>query len=353
MTGPRRGHNLPAMRFATLLTVLVAFSVLAPSSPAAAQAPAVSGAPSLAIPTGRLIAAQVLEHRLVEIDVATSAQRAIPTGLGPRAMIVAGDQLIVANRGRDAAPGSDMTIVDLATFTPVRTVFACVACAPSAIALADDGKAYIAAQAHKAIVGFDPPYDAPSRTILTAWGWPTDVVAIPGTKRLVVGMRNTSEIGVVDLETGRAARRTVDLGPALIALRPGTREVYVAADQGTITPLDEAALAGESALPEPIHTGARISGLAFEPGGRYLLVTSLAPMEILVVDVVEKRVASRLRLRDSPSTIVVSPDGAFAAAPLVDGSAVVVVRIGGDGALTVERELALGGITTRMLWLAR
>lgn len=301
--------------------------------------------------TGRLVVSLYREHAVAVVDAKGGDVRLVPTGVGPRGLLATGDAVIVANRGSGRAPASSLTILDRTTLAPRRTVFACENCAPTALGLDDAGRLYLTAQAHKAVTFLDPPYATPAGSILTDWGWPVEVAQLPGSRLLVVGMRSTNELGLIDLDTRRARRKLIDLGPAHLAPRPGAAEIWIADDQGRIRRFDTASLADDAPVPEPIITADRIVRLVFEPKGRFLFAAGASTKHVLAIDVEKRAIVSKLKLAEPPSALAVSPDGRHMAAALYEGTAIVIASIGEDGTLEASHEVPLGAFAGDMLWI--
>ncbi|RMF73904.1 MAG: hypothetical protein D6738_07720 [Acidobacteria bacterium] len=321
-------------------------AVLALAALLGAAAPA-AAAPE---PAGPIAATLFRQHRVVLVAPDTGTIVSAPTGIGPTGLVHVDDALLVANRGTGRAPASSLTEIALPGGAPRSTRFVCENCAPTSLAIDGTGRLWLVAQAHRAVSWLDRPWEAPAGTVLVPWGWPTELAVLPGGGPLVVGMRATDELAVIDLPPERPRRLRLDLGPGQLALRPGAAEVWVGTQQGRVFVLDRDALAGR-AEPEVVRTRAQVLDLAFAAGGELLLVASASVPGLVVVDPATREVLAVRPYSEVVTRIAAEPGGRRVALAFDGRPEIAIVRVGRDGALDELRRLDLGGEPEEMLWL--
>jgi DNA-binding beta-propeller fold protein YncE len=275
----------------------------------------------------------------------------IPTGLSPRGMAVRGGELFVANRGRNEAPGSSLTVIDLETLQPVRTVYACVACAPYDLLFDAEDHLWYSGQADRAVYRMVPPYEGPHSSVLVSWGWPTQLALVEGMGRLVVGMRSAAEVALIDTRLNKAERITLGAGPAAVASRPGAPEAWAALDPtGHLARIE---VRGDAGPPETEMTkvGNFPADLQFLPDGKRLLMTLGQPLGVALYDATSGERLSLLSLTSRPGALDVAPSGDRAAVLVPGEQKLVWVGISVEGELSEEGSFELGSRPMRVRWL--
>ncbi len=303
-------------------------------------------------PASNRIAVSLLgEHRVALLDIGTREMVSIPTGLDPAGLAVVGDSLFVANRGTERAPGSSLTEIDLRQRRAVRTIFACEACAPTALLSGGDGELFVTGQRHRAVLRFEPPYDAPARAWMTSWGLPVSLVAVPGSDLLLVGMDRTNEVGVIDPGDSRARRLALDLWPRRPQARPGHAEVWVGTSQGWVYVLTPDVLAG-TADPERVKARTRILDIAFDGGGSRALVAAASVPGVVVIDAERREVVKVNTFPKAVRRVLRQPGtGDRFALLLVESTDVVITELDETGTLRERERIDLGAQPEELVWL--
>lgn len=292
-------------------------------------------------------------HEVGLFDVDGTRLARIPTGLSPRGMAAREGKLYVANRGRNESPGSSLTVIDLKELRAVRTIYACMACAPYDLTFDLEGTLWFTGQADRTVYRMTAPYaDGPEGSTVVAWGWPGDVARVEGMGQLAVSMRGTQQMALVDARTKRAERLQVGLTPVTVASRPGRPEVWVALHpMGKLNRVTVHGDAGDPTM-ELIDVEDFISAFAFLPdGGRLLLAAGQAP-SLSLIDAESGKALTRMPLSSRGAAVVPSPDGSRAAVLLPGEGRVLLAAISPDGELSEESTFEVEGKPLRMEWLA-
>ncbi|GEM_PF-5254336 len=297
-----------------------------------------------------LFAAVIEQNEVQAWDVDGKLLARIPTGVGPRALALWKDTLVVANRGLNRAPSSSLTIVDPDRMVPVKTRYICENCAPRDIAFDREGNLWVTAQAHKALLMLPPPWDDPAATVLVSWGWPCDLAFAADGRRLFVGFRGSDEIGLVDTVEKRSMSIQLYDVPEHVARRPGTNQVWA-----TISPRGRLAILTpkKDALDAAVEMVMAVvfpRGLAFTPDGKYVFVAAAGPMKLLTYDADTRKVVAELPVDEEPEAVAVSPDGKYLAFSLPNRKQAGIATIGKDGSLVLQHVIDVGGRVGEFLW---
>jgi DNA-binding beta-propeller fold protein YncE len=298
----------------------------------------------------RLAVTFVDGHRVDLLALDGSRVASIPTGLSPRGMAVHEERLYVANRGTDEAPGSSLTVVDLESLRPERTVYACLACAPYDLLFDPEGHLWFTGQADRTVYRMLPPYDGPESSIMVSWGWPTELALVEGMGTLAVAMRDSQDLALIDTRTNRAQRVTIATAPGAVAGRPGRPEAWAAVDP--LGQLARVEVRGDAGRPQAdlkkIENYA--AALGFLPGGQRLLVSVGQPMGVALYRADGPERLDRIETTARPGAIAVAPSGERAAVLVPAESKVLILGIDGDG-LVEQASIPVEGRPARVLWL--
>ena len=300
---------------------------------------------------GRVLFAAVVEQNEVQAwSPAGKLLARIPAGVGPRALALWKDRLVVANRGLDRAPSSSLTIIDPDRLVPVKTRYICENCAPRDLAFDREGNLWVTAQAHRALLFLPPPWDDPAATVLVSWGWPCDLAFAADGRRLVVGFRGSDELGLVDTEEKRSVSLQLANVPEHVARRPGTDEIWA-----TVSPRGFLAILvprrdALDANVERVKAAVFPRGIAFSPDGKVAFVAAAGPMKILAYDADTRKVIAELPLDEEPEAIAVDPGGKYLAFSLPRRKQAGIATIGKDGSLVLQHVIDVGGRVGEFLW---
>lgn len=310
-------------------------------------------------PSGRIAVSILTEHH-VEIYSATGeALAVVPTGIGPRGFALYDGLLYVANRGTDRAAGSDITVIDLAKLQPIRTIQACAACAPRAVSFDAAGTMWISGQKDQAVYWLKPPYRDPAGSAIVAWGWPQELTRFNGANVMVVGMRSSNELGVIDAtnpaKVPRVQRVVIGPVPDHVAARPHTNEVW--ASTNPMGHLAILTLAPDGTVSEPkiFKVLDFLSDLAFTPDGELVVVTATGrAADLAVVDATTHKTIGSLDMNGYAQEFAISPDGKYAAVSMQDDDEkrwLAVVELADGKSPKVINTIPIGGVAGDVIWL--
>lgn len=293
------------------------------------------------------------------LEPVTGEKRAtLPTGESPHEIAVSPDgrTAVITNYGNREAPGSSLTVVDIAAAKVVRTMDLGRHSRPHGLAWLSDRELAVTAEGSGHLLVVEPQTGAIRFAVETAQRT-SHMVAVAGRRAFVANI-GSGTVTVIDLDSGT---KLTDLatgeGAEGIDVAPDGSEVWVgnrAAD--TLSVIDPESLEILATVPCP---GFPIR-IRFTPDGTRVLVSAARSGEVVIFDRVERRelVRNQLdlstvegfeerlfgdRFGDSPVPVglVVSPDGATAWVAATQADAVVVVGLEDlvvRGLLTAGRE---------------
>ncbi len=276
-----------------------------------------------------LVVANKAEATASLIDLASGEVRAtLPTGEAPHEVAVSPDGrlALVSNYGTRQAPGSTLTLIDVAAAQVVRTIDLGEYRRPHGVAwLADGQRAVVTAEANQALLIIDAIGGGVLFSVPTGQDVSHMVAVTPDGRRAFVTSIRSGTATAVDLEKRQViASVATGEGAEGVAVTPDGRQVWVtnrAAD--TVTVLDAATLEILATLPSPAFP---IRAVA-TPDGARILVTAARSGDIKVFDVASRVLARSVVLEVSatatggrlfgdafgassvPIGILVAPDG--------------------------------------------
>lgn len=308
-----------------------------------------------------LVVANKAEATVSLIDLDSGEVRAtLPTGEAPHEVAVSPDGrlALVSNYGTRQAPGSTVTLIDVAAAQVVRTIELGEYRRPHGMAWLPDGqRAVVTAEANQALLIIDAIGGEVLFAVPTGQEVSHMVAVTPDGLRAFVTNIRSGTMTAVDLEKRQAiASVATGEGAEGVAVTPDGRQVWVtnrAAD--TVSVLDTVTLEMIATLPSPAFP----IRAAVTPDGAKVLVTAAKSGDIKVFDVASRALARAVPLEveatetsgrlfgdafgtsSVPIGIVVSPEGrrAFVAHANADVISVVDVPSGQRvGVLRAGRE---------------
>ncbi|HEX9801037.1 MAG TPA: YncE family protein [Thermoanaerobaculia bacterium] len=314
-----------------------------------------------------LVVANKAEATVSLVDLAPGTVVAtLPTGDGPHEVGVSSDGrfALVANYGTGAAPGSSLTLVDVAAARVVRTIDLGEYRRPHGVAWLDARRALVTAEANRALLEVDVETGAVLRAVATGQEVSHMVVATTDGARAFVANIGSGSITAIDLARGeKLADVATGDGAEGIALARGDRELWVT-NRGadTVTVIDAASLErlAEIASPGfPIRAAATPLGtvLVTHARGGHLAVYSLAEraeagrasFDLAALGGEGRLFGNRFGASSVPIGVVVSADGALAYVAHANADAVTEVDL---ATLRVTRTLRAGKEPDGMGWTA-
>jgi YVTN family beta-propeller protein len=285
------------------------------------------------------------------VDPATRRIRGrVRTGEGPHEVAVSSDgkTAFVSNYGAKA-PGTSLSIIDLASRKELRRVDLGAFKRPHGIAV-HDGKVYFTAETNRAIGRYDPAAKEVDWVIGTGQAGTHMVLVAPDGATVFTSNIGSDSISIFERGENPLAWNqtlvTVGKGPEGFDLTPDGAELWAAHSRdGGVSVID-------LATKKVVHTfdvgTKRSNRLKITPDGRLALISDLEAGELVVVDVASRSVSKRLALGKMPEGIVTPPDGsrAFVAVNGDDHIAVIDLET-----LEVSATIATGDGPDGMAWI--
>lgn len=171
-----------------------------------------------------------------------------------------------------------------------------------------DGKIYIADQAKNRILLLDPStkkflgqIELPPSTA------PKGIVAPPNGKWVYVSLSATSELAIIEAETGRLLMKTkVPTGPTRMAVTPDG--VYVVLLSVTAAELSVISTYNQRLIGS-VKVGNVPTGLVLHPTEKIAYVSNRMSNTISVIDVSKRSIINTIKTGVSPMGLAISPDG--------------------------------------------
>ena len=207
----------------------------------------------------------------------------MPVGDGPHEVAISPDGrwAVAANYGGRAA-GNSLTVLDLETRRPVRTIDLASYARPHGIAWMPDGKrVVVTSEQARALVVVDVPNGRVDRAISTGQPGHLMTLSKDGHRAWTANIASGS-MSLVDLDRGVVVKTVVTgKGPEGHDVSPNGRELW-AADRSLnrITVLDASTLDSLASIP----TGDFPNRVHFTPDGRWVLVSNIRSGTVDVID---------------------------------------------------------------------
>ncbi len=221
----------------------------------------------------------------------------LPVGEGPHEVAVApdGKTAVVANYGA-RTPGSTLTVLDLPTRSPVKTIDLGAFKRPHGIGFLPDGRRVaVTSEVKRALLLVDVRTGRIEKHFDTTQEISHMVALTPKADRAFVANIGSGSVSVLDLTTGKLpAVIQTGAGAEGIAVTPDGKEVWVA-NRGadTLSVIDAASLKIVETIPcksFPIR-------IAFTPDGRFALVSNARSGEVAVFDTRSRKELRRIPMR--------------------------------------------------------
>lgn len=245
-----------------------------------------------------LVVANKSEATVSLVDLPSGEVRAtLPTGAGPHEVAVSPDGrwAVVTDYGTRDAPGSSLSVVDVAEAKSVKTIGLGEYGRPHGIVWMPDGReVLVTAEAKQAVV----KVDVEAGKVVSVWSTGQEIshmIALaPDGKRAFVANIGSDSVTALDVEAGKTLKSVpTGEGAEGIAITPDGRQLWVT-NRGadTLTLLDPATLEVKATVESPsFPIRAEVT-----PDGAHLLVSNARTGDLSVVDTAGKSVARRVKL---------------------------------------------------------
>ena len=256
----------------------------------------------------------------------------VATGEGPHEVEASADGKLafVSNYGAKA-PGSSVSVIDIAAQKEVRRVEIGPASMPHGLLMAG-GKLYFTAQRFKLIGRYDPAGNQIDWLMGTAQNRTHMIVATKDLKQFFtanIGSDTITAITATDRSGDRpdwnVTQIPVGKGPEGIDISPDGKEVWTATwGDGGVSIIDVAT----RKVTQTLSLGAKRSNrLKFTPDGKRVLVSDLREDQVFVLDAAARKEIKRVKVGGPSAGILMAPDGSRAYAAVTPDNRLAVIDL--------------------------
>jgi len=272
--------------------------------------------------SGRLLVLNKEDATFVVVDPAAGKVLAtVPVGQGPHELVVSSDgkYAFAANYGTGPAPGSTISMIDIAAAREVRRIDVSPLRRPHGLWFTG-GKLYFSAEADKKIARYDPATDKIDWQFETGQNTTHMVMLSKDGKTILTSNISSGTVSVIQAGAdGNWTQTVVNVGrgPEGIDIAPDGKTAWSAHSQdGGVSVID---LAAKKVI-HTIDVGTKRSNrIKLTADGKWALISDLDAGELVVLDTTARTVARRIPLGKMPEGILIPP-----------GSSVAYVAVNGD-----------------------
>lgn len=318
----------------TISTALVAaLGVLAESSPASAQVAGLSGT---------LVVTNKGPSTATIVDVASGSTLAtLPTGNGPHEIVISRDgrTAVVTDYGTGQAPGSTLTVIDVAGLRVARTIPLATYTRPHGIVfLPGDSLVAVTSEATRTVVVVHVRSGEVVKAVSTdKIGSHMVGVAADGV-RAWTGDIGSNTVTELDLRAGRAVRSIeVPAQPEAINVTADGSEAWVGSNATGRVSVVDARTGSVVTAAEGLGWPYRV---LFSPDARLALIPDYRGEELRFLDRASRNELGRLALQGAgPQGIAITPDGRHALLSLSRQARIAIIEV---ASRTVAGHLSVG-----------
>lgn len=252
-----------------------------------------------------------------------------PTGDSPHEVVISADgkTAYVANYGTGPAPGSTLSVIDLATMKETRRADLSPLVSPHGIVLLG-GKIYFTAERNRIIARYDPAANKIDWMMGTGQNVSHMVVGTADQKRFATANIGSDSVTVFEFANvppagSKITHYPVGKQPEAVDISPDGKQVWAGlnVDLG-IDVVDVA-----TGKVERIKLGARPYRVTFAPDGKTVYATLLQTKELVSIDVETRKEIKRLKLESTPLGIAFAKNAKLAFITVVQPDAVLKIDL--------------------------
>ncbi|MEN8374082.1 MAG: hypothetical protein ABFS34_01380 [Gemmatimonadota bacterium] len=271
----------------------------------------------------------------------------VTTGFGPHEVALSPDAstAYVTNYGSGPSPGNSLTVVDVATRSRLATVDLGTDTAPHGIATSQDGRVWVTTEGPGRVIWVDPDALTVDDGFATNQAV-THMIAVTadGGRAYAANIGGGSATRIIT-STGAVTSVATGAGAEGIALSADGSRLYVTnRAAGTVSEIDT----GSFQVLRTLSTGSFPIRVQMRAGAGQLIITDPMDDELVVVDIGDWIVSTRVAVQGAPIGVLLDPSGryAFVARTAADRVAVVDLQ---DG--STVRQLPTGANPDGLAWL--
>ena len=254
----------------------------------------------------------------------------VAVGDSPHEVVVSADgkTAFVANYGAQQAPGSTLSVIDLASMKETRRVDLAPLMRPHGLQEIG-GKIYFTAETNRLIARYDPATNKIDWMMGTGQNVSHMLVGSLDQKRFYTANIMSDSVTAFEFQNvppsgSKITHITVGKQPEAIDLSPDGKEVWVGLNaEGAIDVLDTA----QNKVVEKVKLGDRPYRVKFSPDGKQVYATLINTKELVVIDAATRKESKRIKLESVPLGIVFSKNGKWAFLSVVDKDFVLKIDL--------------------------
>jgi len=260
-----------------------------------------------------------------------------------------GKYAFASNYGSGPAPGSTISMIDIAAQKEVRRIDVSPLRRPHGLWFAN-GKLYFSAEADKKIARYDPVADKIDWQFETGQNATHMVVLTKDGKTMLTSNIASGSVSIIEPGAGGAYSQTVvavGKGPEGIDIAPDGKTAWSAHSQdGGVSVID-------LATRKVVHTfdigTKRSNRIKLTPDGKFALVSDLDAGALVVIDTAARKVVNRIKLGKTPEGVLIPPSGGVAYVAVTGDNRIAVIDL---KTWAVTKTLETGGTgPDGMAWL--
>jgi len=253
----------------------------------------------------------------------------VPTGPGPHELVVSTDgrYAFASNYGTGPAPGSTISMIDIAAQKERRRISVAPLQRPHGLAF-QNGKLLFTAEASRKIARYDPAADKIDWEFETGLNVTHMVLPTPDGKTLLTSNIGSNSVSIIEQGTSGSWTQTavpVGRGPEGIDVSADGKTAWSAHSQdGGVSIID---IPSKKVVATIALGTKRSNRIKLTHDGRFALVSDLDAGDLVVVDTSARKEAKRIPLGKMPEGIVIPPGR--------DGDGTAYVAVNGDNFIAV------------------
>jgi len=274
----------------------------------------------------------------------------VRTGNGPHEVETDGKVACVSNYGGGQAPGTTLSVIDIASQKEIHRVELGALRAPHGIFVAD-GKCYFTAEANKAIGRYDPATRQVDMVLGTGQNGTHMVMVSKDGSQIYTSNIASNTIAIFDragVANWNLTVIPVGQGPEGFDISPDGKQLWAAHSRdGAVSVIDIPA----KKVAATFHVQTKRSNrLKFTPDGRLVLISDLEAGELVVLERATRKELKRIKVGRGLAGILITPDSARAYAAATGDNNVGVIDL---KTLELVDRLTTGTGPDGMAWVGK
>ena len=251
----------------------------------------------------------------------------VRTGSGPHEVETDGRFACVSNYGGGSAPGTTLSVIDIASQKEIHRVELGALRTPHGIFVAD-GKCYFTAEANKAIGRYDPATRQIDMVLGTGQNGTHMVMVSKDGSQIYTSNIGSNTISIFDragVANWNLTLIPVGVGPEGFDVSPDGKQLWTAHSRdGSVSIID---IPSKKVVATFSVQTKRSNRLKFSPDGRFVLISDLEAGELVALERATRRELKRIKVGRGLAGILITPDSARAYAAATGDNNVGVIDL--------------------------